>query len=69
LDLALLGRMGAADAAFEKAVSMANTRSVQCIAQNRMTAALGHLEINTDIRTWLIARRGSLDQVNCIMSG
>ena len=69
LDLALLGRRDAADAAFEQAVSVANTGSVQCIVQNRMTAALGHLDIDTDIRTWLIARRGSLDQVNCIMSG
>ena len=69
LDFALLGLKAAADAAFERAVSTANTGPVQCIAQNRITAALSHLEIETDVRTWLIARRGSLDEVNCIMSG
>ena len=69
LDFALLGLKDAADAAFERAVSTANTGSVQCIAQNRITAALSHLEIETDVRTWLIARRGSLAGVNCVMSG
>jgi hypothetical protein len=69
LDLAVLGRRGTADGAFVLAVATANTAAVQCIAQNRITAALGHLELDTDIRTWLIARRSSLDQVNCVMSG
>jgi hypothetical protein len=69
IDFAVLGRRSAADAAFEKAVSLANSAAVQCVVQNRITAALGQLELDTDVRTWLIARRSSLAQVNCVMTG
>jgi len=69
LDFAVLGQPGTADAAFLRALATANTSAVQCIAQNRITAALGHLELDTDIRAWLITHRSSLDQVNCVMSG